>query len=470
MPKKIDVLLGLQYGDEGKGKHIDTIAQNYDIIARFNGGPNAGHTIEKYVLHSIPSGIFARDTMNLVGAGVIIDPESFMDEFLRFEKVVPGLQDKIVIAREANLILPTHKILDLLLENHKSKSLSPLQNQPIGTTGKGIGPTYRDKTGRDGLRIGWAVDNWSNFHFAFMHLFETHMAFIRGLNAKFAEENVKEMAERNKIWLEALEKMVSKFSFVHCSDYVNSALDKDKKILAEGAQAALLDVDWGSYPFVTSSSATTAGVCTGLGVHPKRIGRVMGVFKAYVTRVGEGPFPTELGGEKSAKWCREANKQKEEQAYFKPDVNSVDEFEQGVALRFHGREYGSTTGRPRRTGWLDLPALRYAIKITGTEELVMTKLDILRACREIKVAVSHKKNGEIVPFDPCMTYDETNYKILPGFRTTINNLPPHFSQLPKDAQVFIKFLEKELGVPIKYISMSADRGHMIERKVKMAKA
>src|SRR5687768_13113902 len=357
---KADVLLGLQWGDEGKGKIVDVLTPRYDIIARFQGGPNAGHTLEfngiKHVLHTIPSGIFHERAINIVGNGVVIDPVIFSRELDALKKLGVNYREKLLISRRAHLILPTHRLLDAASEANKGK-------EKIGSTLKGIGPTYMDKTGRNGLRVG-DIET-SEFREKYEALVEKHRQL---LSFHHYEYNLQEL---EPAWFEGIENL-KELQFVDTEHYLNTAIKAGKKVLAEGAQGSLLDIDFGSYPFVTSSNTICAGACNGLGIAPNRIGNVIGIFKAYCTRVGSGPFPTEL----------------------------FDEVGQGI--RDRGNEYGSVTKRPRRTGWLDLPALKYAVMINGVTELLMMKADILSGLETIKVCTAYNYQGKQIdhlPFD-----------------------------------------------------------------------
>ena len=361
---KVDVVLGLQWGDEGKGKIVDVLANSYPVIARFQGGPNAGHSLhfegKKFVLHTVPSGVFRKNATNIIGNGVVIDPIIFKEECMEIEATGVPVRERVVISKKAHLILPTHRIIDAASEAAKGKS-------KIGSTLKGIGPTYMDKTGRNGLRVGDILT--ADFADRFLTLKNKHIATLAQFDYQYNAE------EKESEWMEAIEYLKT-FNLVDGEYVANKYLSDNKKILAEGAQGTMLDVDFGSYPFVTSSSTTCAGVCTGLGVAPTKIGKVYGIFKAYCTRVGSGPFPTELNDET------------------------------GEELRKKGFEFGATTGRPRRTGWLDLPALKYAIMLDGVTELIMMKADVLDTFETIKVATGYKVNGvetDQVPYD---TYAE----------------------------------------------------------------
>jgi adenylosuccinate synthase len=420
---KVDVLLGLQWGDEGKGKIVDYLATKYDIIARFQGGPNAGHTLilkdgKKFVLHTIPSGIFIESTVNLVGAGVVIDPVTFKKEMneLRETGLEPG--DRLLISRKAHLILPTHKMLDAASEAAKGK-------EKIGSTLKGIGPAYMDKTGRNGLRVG-DIES-PDFRKKYESLRKKHMELL----AMYEAGSYPELDETE--WLDAVEEL-KKLTLVDGEYYINEALADGKRVLAEGAQGSMLDVDHGTYPFVTSSNTITAGVCTGLGVAPTSIGEVIGISKAYCTRVGSGPFPTEL---------------------FDDD---------GQKLRDIGHEYGATTGRPRRCGWIDLLALRYTIMLNGVTQLALTKVDVLDDCERIKACTAYNVNGEVtgqMPFDITADGMEPVYEELDGWLSHVESGVGR-EGLPLKLQDYILYLEKKLGVSITMISAGPERDRLIE--------
>lgn len=421
---QVDVLLGLQWGDEGKGKIVDVLCPRYDLIARFQGGPNAGHTLEfdgqKYVLNTIPSGIFNKDTLNLIGNGVVIDPIILKRELdnLRANGFDPVADGKLVLARKAHLILPTHQLLDAASENRMGES-------KIGSTLKGIGPTYMDKTGRNGLRVG--DTNLPDFQERYQRLVEKHKSIL----SHYGE--IPDFSEREATFMEAIE-FIRSIPHVDAEHLVNSYLKEGKSILAEGAQGTLLDIDFGSYPYVTSSNTTTAGACTGLGVAPSKIGSVIGIFKAYCTRVGGGPFPTELDNET------------------------------GEQLRKLGNEFGATTGRARRTGWIDLPALKYAIMLNGVTELVMTKADILSGFEEIQVCTHYQYNGETIdymPYDIISIQPEPMYESLPGWQEDLTGIT-RVDQIPEELKAYIKYLETHLGVPVKYLSVGPDRTQTLE--------
>jgi len=421
---KVDVLLGLQWGDEGKGKIVDVFTPKYDIIARFQGGPNAGHTLEfdgiKHVLHTIPSGVFHDDTMNVIGNGVVIDPIIFEKEIEGMNKHNVDLVKRLLISKKAHLILPTHKVLDAASEASKGKL-------KIGSTLKGIGPTYMDKTGRNGLRVGDLL--LSDFQERYDSLVEKHKELLKQYD--FVYDN----SEEEQKWFKALD-LLRKFTFIDSEHYISDALKSGKSILAEGAQGSLLDIDFGSYPFVTSSNTVCAGACTGLGIAPNKVGNVYGIFKAYCTRVGSGPFPTEL----------------------------LDET--GEELRKAGHEFGATTGRPRRCGWIDLPALKYSIILNGVTELIMTKADVLSTFKELKVCTSYLYNGEEIDYFPY-SIEEDNlkpiYKTIPGWDDDLTGMSS-IDQLPSQLDDYIVFLEKELGVPITVVSVGPDRTQTLMRE------
>ena len=415
---KVDVLLGLQWGDEGKGKIVDVLTPKYDIIARFQGGPNAGHTLEfegiKHVLHTIPSGIFHSNVINLVGNGVVIDPVIFKAELDKLEPFNIDFSKRLYISKKAHLILPTHRLLDAASENAKGKN-------KIGSTLKGIGPTYMDKTGRNGLRVG---DIFSpNFKEKYESLVEKHVGILKHYEGFEYDLKSHELA-----WMEGI-KVLSKLHAVDSEHFLNKALLDGKKVLAEGAQGTMLDIDFGTYPFVTSSNTVTAGTCTGLGIAPTRIGKVIGIFKAYCTRVGSGPFPTEL------------------------------EDEVGEAIRKEGREFGATTGRPRRCGWIDLVQMRYAIMINGVTELSMMKADVLSIFEKIQVCTHYVVNGEKVtdfPFDVNDLDFTPVYEELDGWNCDLTQLT-NYNKAPKELKNYVSYLEKHLNVPVNVISVGPDR-------------
>ncbi|SNZ00365.1 adenylosuccinate synthase [Flagellimonas pacifica] len=421
----VDLLLGLQWGDEGKGKIVDVLTKDYDIIARFQGGPNAGHTLEfdgiKHVLHTIPSGIFHKNAMNIVGNGVVIDPVIFKKELDNLDKFNIDIVSKLLISRKAHLILPTHRLLDAASETAKGKA-------KIGSTLKGIGPTYMDKTGRNGMRVGdLEFDNWKT---KYRTLADKHEAMIGFYNVDIQYD----LAELETEFFEAVEKL-KKLTFIDSEEYMFKAQAEGKKILAEGAQGSLLDIDFGTYPFVTSSNTTAAGACTGLGVAPNKIGRVLGIFKAYTTRVGSGPFPTELFDE------------------------------DGETMGRVGNEFGATTGRARRCGWLDLVALKYAVQINGVTELMMMKADVLSGFKTIKVCTAYKYKGEEIQHLPYNIESENItpvYTELKGWAKDLTKMTKA-EELPPALNDYIAFLEEQLNVPIKIVSVGPDRVQTINR-------
>ncbi|MBD5327888.1 MAG: adenylosuccinate synthase [Bacteroides sp.] len=423
---KVDVLLGLQWGDEGKGKVVDVLTPRYDVVARFQGGPNAGHTLEfegkKYVLRSIPSGIFQHGQVNIIGNGVVMDPVLFREEAEALRQSGVDLTKVLKISKKAHLILPTHRLLDAANEAAKGAA-------KIGTTGKGIGPTYTDKTSRNGLRVGDTL--MPDFAQRYEAAKQRHLRQMEALGAT----NHSNLPELEKNWLEAVE-YLRNYDLIDSEHYINNALKEGKKVLCEGAQGTMLDVDFGSYPFVTSSNTVSAGACTGLGVAPNKIGRVFGIFKAYCTRVGSGPFPTELFDET------------------------------GKRMRDIGHEYGAVTGRERRCGWVDLVALKYAVMINGVTDLIMMKSDVLDDFDTIRACVAYKINGETVselPFDIQSVDIEPVYVDLPGWKTPMNQLSDE-SALPENFTDYIAFIEKELGVPVTILSVGPDREQTIVRK------
>lgn len=419
---KVDVVLGLQWGDEGKGKIVDVLATGYPVIARFQGGPNAGHSLQfedkKFVLHTIPSGIFRKNTQNIIGNGVVIDPLVFLDECKKLEEIGVPVKERILISKKAHLILPSHRIIDAASEQAKGAS-------KIGSTLKGIGPAYMDKTGRNGLRVGDILSD--NFRERFDSLKNKHISFLRQFDYSY------NIDENEPAWLQAIEYLKG-FTLIDGEYLINNILGEAKRVLAEGAQGSLLDVDFGSYPFVTSSTTTCAGACTGLGVAPRHIGKVSGIFKAYCTRVGSGPFPTELFDET------------------------------GEKLRKLGAEFGATTGRPRRTGWLDMVALKYAVMINGVDNLIMMKADVLDAFDTIKVAVKYKVDGELTETLPYDTFAkiEPVYKEFKGWKRDLTKVTKE-DDLPFEFMNYVRFIEKEVGVPIKIISLGPDRSQTIIR-------
>ena len=421
----LDLLLGLQWGDEGKGKIVDAITSNYDIIARFQGGPNAGHTIEfdghKHVLHTIPSGIFNKDSINIIGNGVVIDPGIFLKEINGLKKFNIDLNSKLFISKRAHIILPTHKIIDATSEASKGK-------KKIGSTLKGIGPTYMDKTGRNGIRVGDIIeDNWLT---KYDNLKEKHLNLISNFNQKVDISLDQLEAE----FFEGI-KCLKSFNLIESENYLNRSISEGKKILAEGAQGSLLDIDFGTYPFVTSSNTTSAGACSGLGVPPNKIKNIRGIFKAYTTRVGSGPFPTEL-------------------------FDSI-----GKKIREVGHEFGATTGRDRRCGWLDLVALKYSIQINGVTEVNIMKSDVLSSIGKLLVCTSYTIDGEQVDFFP---YDITSKDITPnyiefkGWDMDITEVKNE-DELPDELIDYIDYIESFVDVPIKLISVGPDRKQTIYR-------
>ena len=424
---KADVLLGLQWGDEGKGKVVDVLAPRYDVIARFQGGPNAGHTLEfegiKHVLHTIPSGIFHPGKINIIGNGVVIDPAIFRKEIEALTKMGVDIRRNLFISRKAHLILPTHRMLDAASEQSKGK-------EKIGSTLKGIGPSYMDKTGRNGLRVGDIQ----------------HPDFTARYQALVAKHNEllgfyqfdKKLSDFDQGWNEGVE-LIRTMNLIDSEYEINGYLDKGKSVLAEGAQGSLLDIDFGSYPFVTSSNTITAGTCIGLGLAPSRIGEVYGIFKAYCTRVGSGPFPTELN-----------------------DAT-------GELIRKKGNEFGATTGRPRRCGWLDIPALKYTIMLNGVTRLIMTKPDVLSGFEKIKVCTHYRYMGEVIdrmPFDIVHNEVEPVYRELPGW--TLPDGVNALNDLPEALSEYISFIEAELNVPVVIVSVGPDRKETLARHPEFA--
>lgn len=418
---KADVLLGLQWGDEGKGKVVDVLTPRYDVVARFQGGPNAGHTLEfegkKYVLRSIPSGIFQHDQINIIGNGVVLDPVLFKEEAEALEKSGVNLRDILKISKKAHLIMPTHRLLDAANERAKAAS-------KIGTTGKGIGPTYTDKISRNGLRLGDALA--PDFKERYNAARDRHLSMLDAMGEK---PDYKELEQK---WLDAIDYMKS-YDIIDSEYAINALLDEGKSVLCEGAQGTMLDVDFGSYPFVTSSNTITSGACAGLGIAPTRIGNVFGIFKAYCTRVGSGPFPTELFDET------------------------------GKTIRDIGHEYGAVTGRERRCGWIDLVALRYAIMLNGVNKLIMMKSDVLDSFDSIKACVAYKVNGKEtrqLPFDIDRVEIEPVYVTLPGWKTDMTSMQDE-SEFPAQFKEYIAFLEKELDTLIYIVSTGPDRRQTI---------
>lgn len=421
--KKIDIVLGLQWGDEGKGKVVDLLTPSYDAIARFQGGPNAGHSLvfngNKFVLHTVPSGIFREGSVNIIGNGVVADPVILMDEIRKIEEIATNVREKLVISKRAHLILPSHKMLDAASEASKGKS-------KIGSTLKGIGPAYTDKTGREGLRFGDMLSD--NFVEKYNALKERHMHML-----SLYPEISFDLEGYEKQWFEAVEEL-RKFNIADVEFVMNDLVNNDSSVLAEGAQGSLLDIDFGSYPFITSSSTIAAGACIGLGVAPNKIGKVMGIFKAYCTRVGSGPFPTELFDET------------------------------GEQILQTGREFGATTGRPRRCGWLDMVALKYAVMMSGVSELIMMKSDVLDEMDTVKVAVAYKKGDEILenyPYDGGIDI-EPIYKEFKGWKCDITGIRT-FDELPVELKEYISFIEASTGCPVKIISVGPERDSNIIR-------
>ncbi len=420
---KIDLILGLQWGDEGKGKIVDVLTKNYNIIARFQGGPNAGHTLEfdgiKHVLHTIPSGIFHENKLNIIGNGVVIDPVIFQKEIEKLNELKVNLKNKLLISRKAHLILPTHRLIDKASELSKGK-------KKIGSTLKGIGPTYMDKTGRNGLRVGdLELDGWDN---KFENLTKKHLKLIDNFNVDI-DFDIDKLIKDFKKSLNFLRKI----SFIDSEHYLNQSIIKGKKILGEGAQGSLLDIDFGTYPYVTSSNTTSAGACTGLGIAPNKINKVFGIFKAYATRVGSGPFPTELH-------------------------DSI-----GKRLAKVGNEFGATTGRPRRCGWLDLVSLKHSITVNGVTELIMMKGDVLSGIDKIKVCSKYNYKGETVDYLPFSILGEDVqpiYEEIDGWNEDVTKVKT-YNDLPENFKNYIKFLEGKLNLKIKIISVGPDRKQTI---------
>ena len=421
----VDVLLGLQWGDEGKGKIVDVLTRKYDIIARFQGGPNAGHTLEfegkKHVLHTIPSGVFHEKVCNVVGNGVVIDPVIFKGELDKLIAQEPDVLSRLKISRKAHLILPSHRLLDAASEAAKGK-------KKIGSTLKGIGPTYMDKTGRNGLRVGDI--QLDNFQELYNNLVTKHKQLLSG-----CPDFTYDLSELEPTWFEAIE-YLRKLDIIDSEPYVHQAIKDGRTILAEGAQGTLLDIDFGTYPFVTSSNTTCAGACTGLGVAPNRIKNVYGIFKAYCTRVGSGPFPTELFDET------------------------------GETIQAQGHEFGATTGRPRRCGWLDLPALKYAIDVNGVTELMMMKADVLSGIGNLKVCTAYRYKGEVIEHLPYKLEEdliEPIFTEVAGWDEDLTKMTSE-DEFPESFKSYIDYIEKEVGVPISLISVGPDRAQTIMRK------
>lgn len=419
---KVDVLLGLQWGDEGKGKVVDVLTPQYDVISRFQGGPNAGHTLEfnniKHVLHTIPSGIFRENKINIIGNGVVIDPIVFQKEIESLRKLGFDISQNLYISKKAHMILPTHRLLDAASEQKKGDS-------KIGSTLKGIGPTYKDKIGREGLRVG---DILCDFETKYKSRIDNHKLLLKDF---FQFDYEKILTDCEAEWFSGIE-LLKSFKIVDTEHMINNLLKEGKTILAEGAQGTLLDIDFGSYPFVTSSNTICAGACTGLGVAPNKIGKVLGIFKAYCTRVGMGPFPTEL----------------------------LDET--GDALRKAGHEYGSTTGRPRRCGWLDLVALKYSVMLNGVTELIMMKADVLDQFDTIKICVGYEIDGVVTEEFPFELNDSVKpfYVELPGWKTDLTRIKSQ-NEFPEELNNYINFIEEEMGIPVSIASVGPNREQTI---------
>ncbi|WP_025763198.1 adenylosuccinate synthase [Dyadobacter tibetensis] len=425
---KVDVLLGLQWGDEGKGKIVDVLAPQYEVVARFQGGPNAGHTLEfdgiKHVLHQIPSGIFRSDIQNIIGNGVVLDPIVFKREVENLAQYNLKLTENLFVSKKASIILPTHALLDAAYEQSKGDS-------KIGSTLRGIGPTYQDKIARLGLRVGDVLS--PNFSDKYKKLVDAHKVILDFYKFDYTEK----LAEAEAKFLDSIE-FLKQFTLVDSEYVINQALTDNKTVLAEGAQGSLLDIDFGSYPFVTSSTTMAAGACTGLGIAPSQVGEVFGIFKAYCTRVGSGPFPTEL----------------------------MDET--GEKIRQEGREFGATTGRPRRCGWLDLPALKYAIMINGVTQLIMMKVDVLNAFDTIRVCTEYRlPDGSLssqLPYDLCDNEVEPVYRDFPGWEQSLEGIRD-FDGIPEALSNYIQYLEEELQLPIRFVSTGPDREALISRQI-----
>lgn len=418
---KADVLLGLQWGDEGKGKIVDVLTPKYDVVARFQGGPNAGHTLifegKKYVLRSIPSGIFQGDKVNIIGNGVVLDPSLFKSEAVELEASGLNLKERLCISRKAHLILPTHRLLDAAYEAAKGDA-------KVGTTGKGIGPTYTDKVSRNGLRVG---DIDCSFQAKYNDLKQKHERILKSLSYEY------DLTQLEQEWFDAID-YLKEFEFIDSENEINNYLKQDKSVLCEGAQGTMLDIDFGSYPYVTSSNTVSAGACTGLGIAPNRVGEVFGIFKAYCTRVGEGPFPTEL----------------------------FDEV--GEKLGQIGREFGAVTGRKRRCGWIDLVALKYAVMVNGVTQLIMMKSDVLDSFESIKACVAYEIDGKEYDYLP---YDITEnvkpiFTDIEGWKTDMTSMVSE-DEFPEEFNAYLAFLERELEVPISIVSVGPDREQTIMR-------
>lgn len=418
----VDVILGLQWGDEGKGKIVDYLANKYDIVARFQGGPNAGHTLKfdgkKYVLHTIPSGIFREGLMNLIGNGVVIDPITLRKEIQMLKEAEVEFHDRLLVAKKAHLIMPTHRLLDAASEAAKGK-------EKIGSTLRGIGPTYMDKTGRNGLRVGDILS--PDFQGKYESLRDKHLSLLQ-----IYPEVEFDLEKEEALWLDSINDL-RKMNIVDGEIYINKALKEGKSILAEGAQGSMLDIDFGTYPFVTSSNTITSGVCNGLGVAPNKIGEVIGITKAYCTRVGAGPFPSELSG----------------------DIEEE--------LRQAGGEFGATTGRPRRCGWIDIPQLKYTIMLNGVTQLCITKIDILNDFEEIAAATHYKVDGQITdlpPYDLCAEGIEPVFKPYKGWQANLEDVNS-YDTLPENAKAFLEELETMLETPITIVSKGPQRKELI---------
>ena len=420
---KIDLILGLQWGDEGKGKIVDVLTEDYNIIARFQGGPNAGHTLEfdgiKHVLHTIPSGIFHDNKLNIIGNGVVIDPVILKTEIDKLHELNVDLREKLMISRKAHLILPTHRLIDKASELSKGK-------KKIGSTLKGIGPTYMDKTGRNGLRVGdLELDGWEE---KLNNLIKKHLNLVDNFNVDF-NFNIQKLTDE---FTESI-KFLKKIKFIDSEHFLNRSIDEGKKVLGEGAQGSLLDIDFGTYPYVTSSNTTSAGACTGLGIAPNKINKVYGIFKAYTTRVGSGPFPTEL-------------------------FDSI-----GERMAKIGNEFGATTGRPRRCGWLDLVSLKHSITVNGVTDLIMMKGDVLSGIDKIKVCTKYNYNGEVVDYMPFSIMDENIgpvYEEIDGWEEDITQAKS-YNDLPLNFKNYVEFLEDKLNLKIKIVSVGPDRKQTI---------
>lgn len=420
---KVDVLVGLQWGDEGKGKIVDVLAPQYDVIVRFQGGPNAGHTLEfnniKHILHNIPSGIFRENQVNIIGNGVVIDPVIFSEEIDEISALNVDLTGRLLISKKAHLILPSHRILDQASEKAKGKT-------KIGSTLKGIGPTYMDKTGRNGLRVGDILS--ADFRDKYHYLKEKHKDLLKLYNLDYDIEMLE------KEWFEGIE-VIRRYQFIDSEILINDLLGSGKSILAEGAQGTMLDIDFGSYPFVTSSNTICAGACTGMGIAPHKIGEVYGIFKAYCTRVGSGPFPSEL-----------------------TDLT-------GEQLREKGKEFGATTGRPRRCGWLDLCVLKYAIMLNGVTRLFMTKADVLSGFEKIKICTGYRVGDteiDHVPFD-LHDISQPLFTEMKGWMTDVSSITST-NDFPPELEEYMSFIEKETGVPITIVSVGPNRKQILTRE------